>query len=178
MTIQIRLSFILWHGNSRHNYLSIRFDQETYWGYECIDNKCVRQVRNESTYDKLNTIQVCHLICEEFSTLWPRPTGAYQANKKFPVSINHQDISFNFPTIETHTEYWDVARTRFLKFINNALPESWEPQSGSFSLEINVAINSQSLGKIMVLLTLSNYHSKAFFISSAPENNGKLHPDS
>jgi hypothetical protein len=93
---------------------------------------------------------VCQLMCEEFSTLWPRPTGGYAANKKYPVSVDRSGITFDFPSDESHAEYWATAETRFLKFVASGVPDVMELGRGNFSLKISVAIDSENLGEFSV----------------------------
>jgi hypothetical protein len=122
-------------------------DQDSYWGYECIEDKCERRPRDASNIDRLETIQVCQLMCEEFSTLWPRPSGGYVANKKYPVSVDYGRISFDFPSIESQAEFWATAEERFFKFVESGVPEVSELANGNFSLKISVVTESASLGE-------------------------------
>jgi hypothetical protein len=96
----------------------------------------------------LETIQVCQLMCEEFSTLWPRPSGGYAANRKYPVSVDLDTITFDFPLVEEQVEFWVTTEKRFFKFLESGVPDLTELGKGNFSLKISIVIESESLGEL------------------------------
>lgn len=60
------------------------------WTWQCQEGRCVKQMlqRNETPQG----LEACKLVCDTYSTLWPRPTGKVELGRVL-VPINYNAIT-------------------------------------------------------------------------------------
>lgn len=115
----------------------------SYWGYQCIDNTCVKTVVTDDNRSQLTDLTACYLLCVDYGTLWPKPTGDIDRQEKL-ISLNINDIVIYHPSHQDQLYYWLNNVNRFdgilrLKASNSSV------NSEGLSLIININVVNPSI---------------------------------
>lgn len=138
-----------------------------HWGYQCVENRCIRTEITEENKSLLGGLPVCHLQCEEFATLLPRPTGAVTLGRHV-IHVNTSDIQFTVPSYSSQARYWQENENRFLNILasKNEAPESRTPIAGGLTLQIQLSVSSDN-----IRLDLDTDESFKLIVDSDENNN-------
>lgn len=117
------------------------------WGYECVNNKCVKTQITAQNQETILALRVCRLYCyDNIGTLWPIPTGNVDFSKN-AVMIDANSISFttnnNFQN--DYYEYFDVVVNRFNEMQLKKIPQKYPVKSGGKRLSITVSAESDDM---------------------------------
>lgn len=117
-----------------------------HWAYECVDSQCVRTEITAENHDRLFGLPACHLQCEEYATLLPRPTGDMRLSRSL-VSVNTSLITFEFPTSTNQADFWENNQKRFFEILEskNEDPTEVSPPGGLYGLSIQIITSSDDL---------------------------------
>lgn len=94
----------------------------------------------------LSGLPLCHLQCEEYATLLPRPTGDVSLSRNI-ISVNTSSISFSFPSYANQADYWVANRERFFGILasKNEDPEAIADPGGLHSVEVTFSVSTDNL---------------------------------
>lgn len=111
-----------------------------------MEDRCLRLEITPENADQLSSLPTCHLQCEEYATLLPRPTGDVSLSRNI-VSVNISEITFTVPPHATQTKYWTNNQARFLNILamKNEDPDWVSPPGGEKSLKIQLSVTSDSI---------------------------------
>ena len=118
------------------------------WGYQCVNNKCQKLQITPENRDTAISLPVCRLYCgDDFGTVWPLPTGDVRKTSNL-VHIDPKKISFKY-TLNNYDldRFWKVCETRLKGQSDNKVPNGEQLQDGGKPLTIDLAIESDSIGK-------------------------------
>lgn len=151
----------------------VLFTFRPFWGYNCVDSQCVRVRANESNINTVLSLSPCVLACNEFGTLWPKPTNVTTWNNTL-LRIDRKSVSIQKKTPKEFTSYWEESMNRFNRIIDAKIGDT-ELVDGEYSLSISLYVESDSMdlnldtdeqyqlrvetngNEIQVLLTSFNY---------------------
>lgn len=104
----------------------------------------------ELTDDNLATaisLPVCRLFCgEDIGTIWPKPTGTVKISNDV-VKIDPHTISIVTGSFKKAPAYWAMAESRFHEMQMKKKPEKANLENGGKQLKIEVASESDDMGK-------------------------------
>uniref|UniRef100_A0A1A9VDI0 Beta-hexosaminidase n=1 Tax=Glossina austeni TaxID=7395 RepID=A0A1A9VDI0_GLOAU len=127
------------------------------YGYECIENQCVKFELNEENLKRALSLSVCYMLCSDtIGTLWPKPNG----NVTYDSYLFHIDLSkiiFNSSANPAlHARLWEVNEERFAKRLQNKLPNNEIKSNGGYPLKIRIDIDDNEVKEIPKLTLNSN----------------------
>uniref|UniRef100_A0A1A9WKE8 beta-N-acetylhexosaminidase n=1 Tax=Glossina brevipalpis TaxID=37001 RepID=A0A1A9WKE8_9MUSC len=136
--------------------LMLGLPKDLIYGYECIENKCVKFQLNEENLKSALSLLVCHMLCgDTIGTLWPKPTGKIEYESDL-LHIDRSDISFDTPEYPLYAHLWQVNEKRFNKIIDNKLPNMGIIKKGGSPMKIVIKLTSDdNVFEKMPKLTLS-----------------------
>ncbi|KAG5681026.1 hypothetical protein PVAND_010492 [Polypedilum vanderplanki] len=129
-------------------------DTRYVWGYQCLENKCVKTKITSENQNSILALQVCRLYCyEDIGTLWPIPTGNI-VNSKTIVQFNSQSINVESELLFDN-KYFIEAVNRFKDMQLKKIPSKYPLISGGKRL--NVTINVETNDTILNYDTNESY---------------------
>uniref|UniRef100_A0A1A9UTR0 Beta-hexosaminidase n=1 Tax=Glossina austeni TaxID=7395 RepID=A0A1A9UTR0_GLOAU len=125
--------------------LILGLPEDLVYGYECIENNCVKFELNEANWNSALSLPVCYMLCSDsIGTLWPKPNGNVK-HETYLLHIARSNILFNAPT--DHPQYahlWQVNEKRFAKILENKLPNKEIIKKGGYPIKILINIDSDN----------------------------------
>lgn len=140
--------------------------QERVWTWQCQEGRCVKQLlqRNETPQG----LEACKLVCDIYSTLWPRPTGKVELGRVL-VPINYNAITIigisgeGRALSENVGQLFSTAADNFRNRLTTMFKKQEQRTSGGKSLQVQVTIHDSSTRT----LTMESDESYELYISEA-----------
>lgn len=120
--------------------MTVLFTHRPFWGYNCIDSQCVRVQANGSNIDTVLSLSPCVLKCNEFGTLWPKPTNVTTWNNTL-LSIDRTNVTIRKITPKDFTSYWEQSMDRFNQIIDAKIGDT-QLVDGEYALSISLYVES------------------------------------
>lgn len=90
-------------------YSECSADTNVQWNWYCNqDRQCIRidPIKASTvTNPVFSSYSLCHLICDKYASLWPKPTNVHFLSKKY-VEINPNNIEFDLKTPDKPTNFY------------------------------------------------------------------------
>uniref|UniRef100_A0A1A9WD41 Beta-hexosaminidase n=1 Tax=Glossina brevipalpis TaxID=37001 RepID=A0A1A9WD41_9MUSC len=123
-------------------HLILGLPEDLVYGYECIENNCVKFELNEENWNSALSLSVCYMLCSDsIGTLWPKPNGNVK-HESYLLHIDRTNIFFDAPAHSSYTHLWQVNEERFNKIIENKLPNTGIVKKGGFPIKIVINLAS------------------------------------
>lgn len=102
----------------------------------------------------LTGLPACHLQCEEYGTLLPRPTGKVDINREI-IGVNVSAIEFILPTFASQQRYWTETVDRFYRVLDSKIETAGEDLDGKYTMIVKIIVDEENL--TMDLSTIERY---------------------
>lgn len=117
------------------------------WNWRCEENRCVKHKFNPDNIGDAVGLPLCRLRCNEnddIGTLWPKPSSDVQSSNEV-VKIDPSKIVFKTDNFKSDSDYWEMARERFLDMQRKKCPTKYSINSGGDELVIEVIAKSNEM---------------------------------
>uniref|UniRef100_A0A182QJN0 Beta-hexosaminidase n=1 Tax=Anopheles farauti TaxID=69004 RepID=A0A182QJN0_9DIPT len=120
---------------------------EPVWGYQCVNDRCVKTAISETSYplEKAISLPACRLFCGTGAgLLWPQPTGELKVGNDL-AHIDPEQIWFEWnESFRDQVALWETNRERFRQQLK-ARSQGSTLKSGGKALRIQFNVEEDSL---------------------------------
>lgn len=127
--------------------------QSPVWTWQCQEGRCVKQLL-EAT-DTYQSVAACKLVCDTYSTLWPRPTGRVELERVL-VPIDYDNINITVVSGEGRAlsgaveKNFNAAAEIFLYQLTTMIKKREQGTSGGKLLQVQVTIDDSHTHSLQI----------------------------
>ncbi|XP_049293737.1 chitooligosaccharidolytic beta-N-acetylglucosaminidase isoform X3 [Anopheles funestus] len=148
---------------------SISRESQAVWGYECVNDRCVKKAISESSFppEKAISLPACRLFCGNGAgLLWPQPSGELQVGNEL-AHIDPDQVWFEWDEkFHDLVNLWETNKERFRKQLKTRAQDNALKSGGkAVRIKINVAHDS---------LTLNYKTDESYKLTIGSGTNGEL----
>uniref|UniRef100_A0A182N7T2 beta-N-acetylhexosaminidase n=1 Tax=Anopheles dirus TaxID=7168 RepID=A0A182N7T2_9DIPT len=127
---------------------SVYCDGESVWGYQCVNDRCVKTAISEASYprEKAISLPACRLFCGAGAgLLWPQPTGELNVGTDL-AHIDPEQVWFEWnDNFRDQVALWEVNRDRFRQQLKTKAQTRSPLKSGGKAVRVKINVQEESL---------------------------------
>ncbi|GBP55572.1 Chitooligosaccharidolytic beta-N-acetylglucosaminidase [Eumeta japonica] len=98
------------------------------WRWSCENGRCLKYPLNAENLNTALSLEACKMFCNEYGTLWPRPTGEISLGSHL-AKININSIHVEITKRGKSDDLMNAAAQRFKTLIPLVIPKGTMPKS-------------------------------------------------